>query len=455
MDNDHNTNAENDTIVALATPKGKGAIAIVRLSGEEAILVASRAVDKPDALLQQESHRLNLVNVVAEDGRVLDRALCAIYRKPHSYTGENVVEFFLHGSPYIVAKTIDTCCHNGARSAQAGEFTLRAYLNGKMDLVQAEAVADLVASAGRRAHETAILQREGALSSRIRMIRDTVLKICGLVELDIDFTDQDLPVFDKTEVLDGIDDILRNLHDLEASFTRGRMAREGVTVVIAGAPNVGKSTLFNRLIGEDRAIVHETPGTTRDAVEAVVEWSGLTVKLIDTAGQADRFLGPDEEAVQRARLTSKTADLVLWLNDLTDVSPEFPPDELKDRVIVLGNKSDLVESEERFVNICNIVISALQGMGIEDIRKSVVNRFVTKTDGMPQEGVLTRERHYEAVKRAVKKLNHLRESQKKAWRQDLLAFDLREIANILGEIVGEVAPDDVLNRIFADFCIGK
>jgi tRNA modification GTPase len=452
---DNNNKSIDDTIVALATPRGKGAIAIVRLSGKEAIMVASRLVKQSDMLLCQESHRLSLVDVVGEKGEVLDHALCAVYRKPHSYTGENVVEFFLHGSPYVIARTIDACCSRGARNARPGEFTLRAYMNGKMDLAQAEAVADLVASAGRVAHKTAILQREGTLSSRIQEIRNKVIEICGLVELDIDFTDQDLPVVDKDKVLRSIDDVLENLHDLESSFTRGRLAREGASVVIAGAPNVGKSTLFNRLLGEDRAIVHETPGTTRDTVEAAVEWSGLTIKLSDTAGQADQFAGPDEEAALRARHTSKTADLVLWMIDLTDPYAENPPDELKDRIIILGNKSDLVESENASIRNYNIKISALHGVGIEEIRESVVDMFATETDDKLQEGILTRERHYGAVRKAVELLGETKISQKKVWRQDLLAFDLREVADILGEIVGEIKPDDVLNKIFADFCIGK
>ena len=452
-------NAQNslstDTIVALATPKGRGALAIIRLSGEGAIDVAARCVKDPGGIRDLASHRLSLVDVLSEDGSVLDKALCAVYHHPRSYTGENAVEFFLHGSQYIVAKTIEQCCLNGARIAEPGEFTLRAFLNGRMDLTQAEAVADLIAADSEASHKVAMLQREGALSRNIHEIRDRLIEIGSIVELEIDFSDQELLVTDRKTLSEMLDAVEKDLNLLKESYKRGRLARQGVTVSIAGAPNVGKSTLFNALVGEYRAIVHELPGTTRDPVEGHVEWGGVNVRLVDTAGQGETLSGPDKEAVEIARRKTLAADLVLWVLDLSDPCMELPQMELGERILIIGNKSDLVGVGETTVSGEYIRVSALKREGLNKIKTAVMSSFSQGDVIEYSEGILTRERHFQSVQDALRILANARDLFDQDIGNELIAEDIREAINRLSTIIGEVTPDDVLNRLFADFCIGK
>lgn len=446
----------NDTIVAQATPRGLGAIAMVRLSGEKALDIAAAMVRAKTPPHDWESHQVHLVEITQRDGSPLDQALCVIYRQPHSYTGEDVVEFFLHGSPYIAAKTIERCCELGARNAGPGEFTQRAFLNGRMDLAQAEAVADLIAASSEAAHRTAISQREGTLSRRIRDIRDRLLEMCSLAELDIDFSDQDVRVIQPDKDLARLDEIEKDLKNLEGSFKRGRLQREGATVAIAGAPNVGKSTLFNALLGEEKAIVDESPGTTRDAVEGLVEWGGLAIRLMDTAGQAEHFLGPDRQAVDRARKESRAADVVLWVLDISRAEEqELPREEISERVIVIGNKADLIKpGSGQFSS--NLQVSALHGIGLDELKSMVLKKLLPEgSTAALTDGILTRARHLEEVQKALGSLCDARHVAAENRGVELLAEDLRGALRCLDEIVGEVTTDDVLNRIFADFCIGK
>ena len=445
----------NDTMVARATPQGVGAIAIVRLSGERALDIASEVVKDSADFKKHKSRHLFFVDLIKEDATILDRALCCIFRKPRSYTGETVVEFYIHGGTYITSRTIDLCVNRGARLAEPGEFTLRAFLNGRMDLAQAESVADLIAADGALAHRAAMLQRKGALSKRITKIRKKLIELYSLVELEIDFTDQDLPVINKSDMHEILQNVNNDLIALEYSYNRGRLGREGATVVIAGPQNVGKSTLFNMIVGEERAIVHESPGTTRDSVEALIEWGGLTIKLIDTAGQRDLFSGPDKTAVERAKHASISADAVLWVVDLSDTEQPPPPDNIAANSLIIGNKSDLLVEEKRRVNYYYIETSALKGIGLEKIKESLLNKLLPGNNATLEEGVITRERHFDCVRRGkeavVRAFNVLRGEE----GLELLAADLREATDALGEIVGEVTDDEILNRIFKDFCIGK
>jgi tRNA modification GTPase len=448
-------NLNSDTIAALATPKGVSAIAIVRLSGDRAIEIAGRLVRNPAILLEAEQRTLHLVEFLADNGELLDRGLCALFRKPYSYTGENCAELYLHGSPYITAMILERCRQLGARMAHPGEFTQRAFLNGKMDLTQAESVADLIAAAGQAAHRAALSQMQGALSHRLGRIRDRLIQIRALVELDIDFSDQDVPGVQNDKLLINIEDIQKDLRELSGSYERGRLAREGAVVVIAGPPNVGKSTLFNALLGEDKAIVDAAPGTTRDAVEAVVEWGSLCLRLVDTAGQADHFQGPDRQAVDRARTVTQSADLVIWVADLSNLQEtKMPTEEISDRVVLVGNKVDQVSGFKPEWSEY-LQVSAQERIGLEAVKSRVLNRLVPEDAGELAEGLLTRERHLEAVRRAEVYLVNGRQALTEGWGIELLAEDLRAASNALGEILGEVSTDEILNRIFADFCIGK
>jgi len=450
-----NTEIFPETIVALATPRGMGAITIARISGDEALEIAEGLLRGSKRVHDWESRRMHLVEVLLADGSLLDRALGVIYRRPHSYTGEDVVEVFLHGSPYIAARVLERCCELGARMAEPGEFTQRAFLNGRLDLAQAEAVSDLISASSETAHRAAMAQREGSLSRRIGRIREKLLQMCSLVELEIDFSEQDVPIVEGSQILTILAEVEVDLKHLEDSFTRGRLAREGATVVIAGAPNVGKSTLFNALLGEDKAIVDEMPGTTRDAVEGLVEWEGLTIRLMDTAGQAEHFLGPDKQAVDRAGRTARAADIVLWLLDLSIGSDAtLPRTDFSDRMIVVGNKADLKEANGSEVGRY-VRISALYGTGLDELKASVIKKLMPAGKADCSEGILTRERHLEAVRKGMSSLSRARRVAEDNRGQELLAADLREVVGYLGEIIGEVTPEDVLHRIFADFCIGK
>ncbi len=452
--NSSETLPRSDTIAAQATPQGIGALAIVRLSGSQALTIAANLIRDSKKLLDLPPRTLHLVDIVQADGSLLDQAVFAMYPQPHSYTGENVVELFLHGSPYISSKLLEHCYKLGARPAHPGEFTLRAFLNNRMDLAQAEAVADLIAASGESAHRAAILQREGNLSRRIHNLRDKLLESLSLIELNLDFSDQEVPLIEEAKLLTILVEISADLEKLKESFARGRLAREGAVIVIAGAPNVGKSTLFNALLGEDRVIVDEQPGTTRDTVEAHLVWEGLCLRLIDTAGQAEYTLRSDQLAVERAQKAVRSADLLLWLIDLTTEHSIYPDPELRDKVLIIGNKADLI-SRNAAQEPVDCPISALRGEGIANLKTTIIRRvFQDKPDSF-SEGVLTRERHYDAVCQALEMLNNGQQALNDKLGHELIALDIRQAADYLGEIIGEVTSEEIINRIFSDFCIGK
>jgi tRNA modification GTPase len=427
----------------------------MRLSGESALDIAASLVGDPDRFRQAPPQRLQLVDLHSRDGNILDHALCATFCEPHSYTGENAVEFYVHCSPFIISSVIDCCREAGARTAQPGEFTQRAFLNGRMDLAQAEAVADLISAESAVSHRVAISQREGVLSKRIQQLRDAMTGICALIECGIDFSDQDLPVVENDVLLERLAAVEKDLADLKSTFARGKLAREGASVVIAGAPNVGKSTLFNALLKEERAIVHEHPGTTRDAIESFVEWGGVSIRLIDTAGQADDFGGPDVAAIERARVASESADLVLWVVDLASNVQDPPPETLIQRSLVIGNKADLVDDATVLHDTDILPISALKLQGLNRVQDAVMERLLPQDELEFGEVILTHERHFEAVGKALKSVTAGRQVIQKGHGHELLAADLHDALSALSEIVGEIAPDDILNRIFADFCVGK
>ncbi|TKJ42133.1 tRNA uridine-5-carboxymethylaminomethyl(34) synthesis GTPase MnmE [candidate division LCP-89 bacterium B3_LCP] len=453
---DVNINSLEDTIVALSTPRGRGAIAVVRLSGERSLEIASEIVENSEKLLEQQTHRIARARLLFENGQLLDDALYSLFLKPNSYTGENVVEFSIHCSPFIIANVIDRCCREGARPAEPGEFTQRAFLNGRIDLAQAEAVADLIASEGEAAHRAAISQKEGNLSRRIESIHDNLLETVALLETEIDFSDEDIPIVDKGELLGRMAIIREILVELRDTYQRGRMLREGVRVVIAGAANVGKSTLFNALLKEDRAIVHEQPGTTRDSVSARIEWGGVGIRLVDTAGLGDHLKGPDKAAVTKARAEVKQADLVLWVIDLSESDHELPPADIIDRMLLVGNKSDISVKCEIPSEFKHLMVSALKGTGLTKITDNVLNMLSLDSNSIEiGSDTLTRERHYRAVAEAVESVENAQSALQKERGTELIIADLWESAKHLSSIMGKMTADDVLNRIFGEFCIGK
>ncbi|MFH1861518.1 MAG: tRNA uridine-5-carboxymethylaminomethyl(34) synthesis GTPase MnmE [bacterium] len=447
---------EEETIVALATPRGAGAIAMVRLSGQDALTIAKSMIKRPLSFTLTNARRLK--TVVIRDGRgdVIDHALLAFFRKPKSYTGEDLVEFFLHNSNYIIAKTMDRSCELGARIAEPGEFTKRAFLNGKMDLAQAEAVADLIAASGEQAHRAAVLLREGVLSTKIRQIRDGIVALMARIELNLDFAEQDAEPINITEMKERLEGIERSLEELTSSFRIGRMIREGVKVVIAGAPNVGKSTLFNALLGEERAIVDDSPGTTRDAVEAVVEWAGISIRLMDTAGQKEGFAGADRKAAERAILLAREGDVVLWVEDTENEGNEPPPIEISENCLYVVNKTDLLKKQqERRKSAKKLYVSARMNSGLEAITEAVLQKIKRDESRNPEAGIITRERHYELVRKSLENIREAKQNVAIAAGEEIILVDLEEASEHLGEIIGEISSEEVLRAIFAEFCIGK
>lgn len=449
----------DDTIAAIATAPGRGAIAIVRLSGSRATEVASRVIPAFDTDTPRVSHLTEIRHPT--DGTLLDEALVTLFRRPHSYTGEDVVEISVHGGAVVPSIVLAALIAAGARQALPGEFTRRAVANGRMDLLQAEAVADLIDARSRMAHQVALSQLEGGLSRRIADLRNAILDLEALMAYDIDFPEEDEGSLDRYRVTDALDRTVNALEGLLATGDTGEMVRTGALVVIGGAPNAGKSSLFNALVGRERAIVTEIPGTTRDAIEAVVEVRGWPVRLVDTAGLRESTDMVERLGIEISERYLADADVVLLCAEVSDELARLLQRSrtiTSTLVIPVLTKVDLrpvsVESESStpFVHV-----SAVTGAGIdtltERISSSLEERFARGADDAP---LLTRERHREAVTAARAELVAFRD----AWvindpPSSVAAIHLRAAAHHLGELIGSIDVEDVLGRVFSTFCVGK
>ncbi len=446
--------ATSDTVAAIATARGRAALAIVRASGPEAIVVASRCFEGQD-LTTVPAHTLHVGLWHADDGTAVDQVVCAVYRAPRSYTGEDMVEVSCHGGDYVVARVLDSLVASGARLAAPGEFTQRAFLNGKLDLVQAEAVADLIHSSSARAHRASMDSLRGRYSEAIGSLRDTLLEVAALAELEIDFSDEDVEFADRgalASLLARTQSLLRAALD---SFALGVLVKEGVRVVIAGRPNAGKSTLLNALVGEDRAIVSDTPGTTRDTVTADQEIDGLLFRFTDTAGLHDSRDLIEQEGVRRSREAVRRADLVLYVYDAAvgfqAVEQEFVRSIEVAPVLVVGNKVDLAPVTH------GLVVSALAARQdhteLNDLRIALV-RAVEKCAADPVR-LVTSARHQGHLVRAADAVERSLEALRTGMPVDILTLDLRAALHELGCITGAVTTEEVLSAIFSKFCIGK
>ncbi|MCJ7466318.1 MAG: tRNA uridine-5-carboxymethylaminomethyl(34) synthesis GTPase MnmE [Maribacter sp.] len=463
---------QNDTIIALATPSGAGAIAIIRLSGAAAVTLASRFYTSggSKALSEQKSHTVHLGNLV--DGeKMLDEALFTIFKGPHSYTGEDVVEISCHGSPYIQQQIIQLFLRNGCRMAEAGEFTLRAFLNGKFDLSQAEAVADLIAAENAASHQIALQQMRGGFSNEIKRLRDELLQFASLIELELDFAEEDVAFADREqfrEYLTKIQDVLKRLI---GSFAVGNVIKNGIPVAIVGEPNVGKSTLLNALLNEERAIVSEIAGTTRDTIEDEITIGGIGFRFIDTAGIRDTQDVIEGMGIQRTFMKIEKAQVVLYLVDgevlirqgkeierlkgeLDKIQKKFP----NKMLITLVNKIDSLTIEQqnsikKHFEAAHL-IAAKSGFGIEEL-KTILLEFVNLGTLNSRGAIVSNTRHYDALLKALEAIEHVRTGMNEDLSGDLLAIDVKDALYHLGEITGEVTNDELLGNIFANFCIGK
>ena len=463
----------DDTIVALATATGVGAISVIRLSGKEAIELADKVFKtlngKP--LSEAPSHTVHLGTIKSEN-QVIDECLATIFKGKKSYTGEPVVEFSCHGSAYITQEVIKLCLANGARLAQAGEFTKRAFLNGKLALNQAEAVADLIASDSKASHQVALQQMRGGFTSEIEDLRQELLNFASLIELELDFSEEDVEFADRSQFEQLLKRIKTTLQTLIQSFSAGNAIKNGIPVAIVGKPNAGKSTLLNTLLNEERAIVSDIAGTTRDTIEETLHIDGFTFRFIDTAGIRDTKDQIEAIGVEKAKEKIKKAQIVLYLynekENTTDEVIHFVTENYhkEAKFILLHNKiEDLQEVITPFDNeilasipeeyiFSQLRISAKENINIDELKK-ILSLYVKNLSPSAGNTIITNIRHYEALNNALQALEKVEEGMQIHLSGDLLAIDIRETLYHLGSITGAVSNDELLGNIFSRFCIGK
>ena len=452
----------DDTIVAIATPQGVGAIGIIRLSGSKAFEIINQFFPSKD-LERQSSHTLH-VGYFNDGDNVIDEVVVSLFRAPKSYTGEDVIEISAHGSPFIHQQIVEACVKYGARLAKPGEFTQRAFLNGKLDLAQAEAVADLIASNTAASQKAALHTIRGGFSANLKDLRERLLKFSALIELELDFSQEDVEFADRTQLYELIDELQSSANKLISSFQLGNVIRNGVSVAIVGKPNAGKSTLLNNLLNENRAIVSDIPGTTRDTIEEVINIDGILFRLIDTAGIRDHTTDIIESAgIERSLQKIKQADLVLYVFDINEAVVEVrtwlqKAQQDKLRFLLVANKIDCLgekSAKEKFAELDHIVfISAKNSLHTEVLKEKMVD-LILEGKIQPESTIITNARHFHALKEVARSLNDIKEGLDKKIPGDLLALDIRRSLHYLGEITGEITNEDQLDYIFSKFCIGK
>ena len=460
----------NDTICALATAPG-GAIGIIRISGAQSLEILSHIFTKnlSDAkantihfghIIERKNHSGNVERVAIPSPQTIDEVLVSVFRAPHSSTGEDCAEISCHGSRYILNKVLALLLQHGCRTAEPGEFTKRAYLNGKLDLSQAEAVADLIASSNKATHQLAMSQLRGSVSSELAQLRDQLLHLTSLLELELDFSDhEDLEFADRTELNTIAKSIDKQITHLTQSFETGQAIKQGIPVAIVGKTNVGKSTLLNRLLKDDRAIVSDVHGTTRDTIEDTIDINGVTFRFIDTAGIRQTTDQVEKIGIERTYSTIDKARIVLWVIDQKPSTKEF--DNILEhtdnkKLIVVRNKIDK-SSNESFTlrNFPLIEISAKQGTNLTQLEQTIY-----EAAGIPTlcdtDVIITNARHYDALVRARQSLSRVLDGLRSGLSGDLLSEDLREVLGILSEITGgQITTPEVLGNIFKNFCVGK
>lgn len=460
------------TICAVATP-GNGALAIIRVSGKEAFQVTQKIFRPAKAGKKLEDQPGNTIHfgAIMDGNELVDEVLVSVFRAPHSYTGEHSVEISCHGSRYIEQKIIQLLLESGAVAARPGEFTQRAFLHGKMDLSQAEAVADVIASETKAAHDVAIRQMRGGFSQKVKELRDRLLHFISMIELELDFSEEDVEFADREALMSLVKEVKSLTDRLMNSFYLGNVLKNGVPVAIVGKPNVGKSTLLNALLREDKAIVSEIEGTTRDSIEDTVNIEGVVFRFIDTAGIRETADTIENLGIRRTYQKINSASIVLLLVDATDpediivLSVETLRGQLQEdqTLVVVINKSDLagpdtLERKKSAIpageNEHIVAISAGQDHGSDELT-TLLTRLVHAPSAGPQDVIISNIRHYHALKASSESLERVIEGIETRLPEDLLAQDIREVLHYLGEITGEVTTDEILGNIFKNFCIGK
>ena len=439
------------TIAAVATATG-GAISVIRISGNQALKIADKIFFKRNgqSLSKAEGYTVHYGNIQFE-GEVIDDALAMVFRAPHSYTGEDSVEFSCHGSKYIAERTIEALVANGARPATQGEFTKRAFLNGKMDLSQAEAVADIIASDSKAFHQVAMNQMKGAYSSGINTLREHLVELAALLELELDFSEEEVEFADRSRLRLIMQQLKSEIDNMCQSFRSGNALKEGIPVAIVGAPNVGKSTLLNILVGEQRAIVSDIAGTTRDTIEEILFINGVKFRIIDTAGIRSSEDVIETMGIERSKKAIERAEIVLIVCDGNEVKIPEEVALVQRRVIVAFNKRDVNCGNVEYQGE-RVLISAKENQGIDELRELLSKPY---QDVSNQGLMVTNARHYDVLIRCGAELEEAHRALDMGLSADLVVEHIRVIINNLGEITGEITSDEILGTIFAKFCIGK
>ncbi len=465
----------NDTICAPATPPGVSAIAVIRVSGEKAIQISDeifRSKNKKRILENSKSHTVHF-GIITDNSEIIDEVLVTIFKAPHSYTGENSVEISCHGSPYITGKIIELLIGKGCRYAKPGEFTMRAFLNGKFDLSQAEAVADLIESQSKTSHDLALNQMRGGFSSKIKDLREKLLNFTSLIELELDFAEEDVEFANRDELKKLLQEMKTEISGLLKSFKLGNVIKQGIPVAIIGKPNVGKSTLLNAILNEEKAIVSAIPGTTRDTIEDSIVINGITFRFIDTAGLHESGDEIEKIGIERTHEKIRQSKIILYIFDVSSTSCDEIDETLKEFQEYIENLPEDAEKEKEFILIANktdMLVEAPKGFKslverdcifVSAKRKENINLIIDRlseyveTEKVHDTAIVSNSRHYEALSKALEAIENVEKGFEQELTSDLIVTDIRDALYHLGDITGEITTDEVLGNIFGKFCIGK
>ena len=451
----------NDTIVAQSTPHGKGAIGIIRLSGKNSIEIINSIFPSKD-LSKEKSHTIHYGNI-EHNKDIVDEVLVSIFKEPKSYTKENIVEISCHGSNYIIKKILSIIVELGARVANKGEFTFRSFLNGNIDLSQAEAVSDLISSNSENSHKMAINHIKGVFSNKIKELREDLINLSSLLELELDFSEEDVEFANREQLENLLDEILSFNNLLLDSYKLNNVIKDGINVLILGKPNVGKSTILNGLLEEDKAIISDIPGTTRDVLEDTITIGGNLLRFIDTAGIRKTDDKIEKIGIEKALNQIEKAALILYVFDLNKTNVDSLERELnndlfnKKHIIYIGNKGDLEVSKEVNLYFSNKKLKKISANNNNDINKlkNHINNYITKNLVSSDSSIMINERHFASLTNVNISINNVKKNLKNKSNIDLLALDIKYALNHLGEITGEISNEEILGNIFSKFCIGK
>lgn len=450
----------NDTIAAAATPATQSAIALIRISGADALAIAEKIFKGKKNLKSYPSHTAHVGYLIDTDNQIIDHCVATIFKAPNSFTGENIVEFSIHGSQWIASRTLHTLSLLGARPANPGEFTMRAFLNGKIDLTQAEAIADLIAASSEASNKIAIRQMRGTFTKVLQNLHSQLLHFASMLELELDFPEEDVEFANREKLSKLASDLLQHINRLTQSYKAGKVLKKGIPVAITGIPNAGKSTLLNLLLNDDKAIVSDISGTTRDLIEDTTEINGYLYRFIDTAGLRPTSDPIEQAGINKAIKAISNAQIIIRLLDITSpiaqqvnyIKSIIPETEAK--IITVANKCDTRHQSAISLPTGTIKISAKTGAGLQALLESIDSNSITNTI-TTENTIITNARHYAALSTAATYIRNLTEGIASGTPADILALDLRAALDALSEITGTITSADILHNIFSHFCIGK